>query len=133
MGSFADFEHQVYSLSESELTVKRLNEISLQTSKDYGYFVPGFEDYFERSWIDIIHFFEQPCYVISYCMSNDAAFQIYQRELEEPGAGLELYLQILPRQYEGFFETLEKQGAMESPLAEGRVESTSVIIADFFS
>ena len=131
-GSFADFEHQIYSLSDSELTVDRINEISLQTSKDYGYYVPGYEDYFERSWIDIIHFFEQPCYVISYCMSNDAAFQIYQRELEERGAGLDLYLQILPREYEDFFETLEKQGGMESPLAEGRLESTARIIGEFF-
>jgi len=132
-GSFADFEHQIYSLTDDELTVERINEISLQTSRDYGYYVPGYEDYFERSWIDIIHFFEQPCYVISYCMSNDAAFQIYQRELEEPGAGLALYLQILPREYEDFFDTLEEQGGMESPLSEGRLESTAEVIAGFFA
>ena len=127
-GSFADFEHQVYALSEEEFSIERLQEISLQTAKDYGYFVDGYEDYFSRSWIDIFHFFEAPCYVISYCMSNDSAFQIYQRELEEAGAGLALYRQILPREYDYFLETLEVQGGMESPLAEGRMESTASVI-----
>ena len=129
-GSFADFEQQVYSLPEEELTVENLNAISLQTAKDYGYFEEGAEDYYAMSWIDITHFFEQPWYVISYCVSNDAAFQIYQAELAEAGAGLALYEAILPRESDGFLDTIEEQGGMESPFATGRMESTAALIRE---
>lgn len=129
-GSFADFEQQVYSLPEEKLTVENINAISLQTAKDYGYFEAGSEDYYAMSWIDITHFFEQPWYVISYCVSNDAAFQIYQAELAEPGEGLALYEAILPRESDEFLVTIEEQGAMESPFAPGRMESTAELIRE---
>ena len=118
------------SLPEEELTVENLNAISLQTAKDYGYFEEGAEDYYAMSWIDITHFFEQPWYVISYCVSNDAAFQIYQAELAEAGAGLALYEAILPRESDGFLDTIEEQGGMESPFAAGRMESTAALIRE---
>ena len=131
-GSFVDFERQIYALPEEELTVERINEISLQTSRDYGFLEEGYEDYYAKSWIDIIHFFEQPCYVISYCVSCDAAFQIYQAELDCPGAGLELFNRILPREYEGFADTLREQGDMANPFEPGRMQSTAEVIRAFF-
>lgn len=129
-GSFADFEQQVYSLPEEELTVENINAISLQTAKDYGYFEADSEDYYAMSWIDITHFFEQPWYVISYCASNDAAFQIYQLELAEAGAGLAVYEAILPRETDEFLVTIEEQGGLESPFAPGRMESTAALIRE---
>jgi len=132
-GSFVDFERQVYALPEEELTVERINEISLQTSIDYGYMEEGYEEYYSRSWIDIVHFFEYPCYVVSYCVSCDAAFQIYQAELAEPDSGIELFNRILPRDYDGFSETLELQGEMANPFDAGRMKSTADVIRDYFT
>ena len=123
-GSFAEFEELVYSVDPEELTVEMLNDFSLQTAKDYGYFEPGYEDYYALSWIDITHFFETPFYVISYPVSNDMAMQIYELERQEHGAGLEKYLQMLPRDYDGLLETLSA-GGLDSPFAPGRLEAVA--------
>lgn len=130
--SFADFELQAYALPEEEQTVEKLNKISLETAKEYGYFVEGYEDYYAMSWIDILHFFEQPCYVISYCVSNDAAFQIYEMEKEEQGAGLAAYNHILQWESDDFLLTIENLGNLESPFAPGRMASTAATVEQFF-
>jgi hypothetical protein len=59
-------------------------------------------------------------YIISYVISNDAALQLYQMELEQPGAGLACFEENLDTTAYGFVEFLETAG-LESPLAEGRI------------
>ncbi len=127
-GSFFAFEQQVYSLPDEELTVEKINDISLQVAKDYGYYTEGYDDYYAKSWIDITHFFEYPYYVISYCVSNDAAFQLYEREQAEQGSGLAVYNDLLPRDHDDFLETVTEQGGLESPFAPGRMASTAAAI-----
>lgn len=58
---------------------------------DFGLFDEASAEQAARSWIDVQHFFSAPYYVISYCVSNDAALQIYQLEQETPGAGLKAF------------------------------------------
>lgn len=124
-GSFAAFERAVYEIPAEELTVQTLNDLSLQYAIDYGYFAEGMEDYYAKSWIDITHFFEYPFYVVSYCVSNDAAFQIYRLELADGGAGLDQFNRLLPRRYDGFLDSLKNQSDLESPFAPGRMEKTA--------
>lgn len=131
-GSFAEFERQVYALPEEELTVERINQISLQTSVDFGYCEEGWEDCYAKSWIDIPHFFENPFYVISYCVSNDAAVQIYQMECENQGDGLKEFETLLPRNYDGFLDTVVRQGGLKSPFDDGRMEETAQLVRQFF-
>ena len=38
---------------------------------------------YSRDFVVIGHFYTDPMYIISYVVSNDAAFQLYQMELEE--------------------------------------------------
>ena len=118
--SFADFERAVYAADPTELDADFLNELSLQVAVDYGYYDGYSEDYYALSWIDIVHFFEQPFYVVSYPVSNDLALQIWELEQSEPGAGLQKYLEALPRDYDGMIATAEAAG-LESPFAPGRV------------
>ena len=120
--SFAEFESRVYALSDSELTAEAINAISLDTAKEFGYYDGESEDYYAMSWTDITHFFEYPFYVISYAVSNDAAQQIYALELENAGAGLEKYLEMLPREYETLLDTLAVAG-LASPFAPGRLDA----------
>lgn len=130
-GSFAQFEREVYAIPAEELTVEKLNELSLQNAEDYGYAEEDMEDYYAESWIDIGHFFEYPFYVVSYCVSNDAAFQIYQLELEQSGAGLAQFNSLLPRDNDGFLDTLKAQSDLESPFAAGRMEKTAQTVQEF--
>ena len=129
-GSFAEFEHEVYSRPAAEWTPEALNELSLKLAQDYGYAREGDEDYYAKSWIDINHFFDDPFYVVSYCVSNDAAFQIYELECEKEGAGLEVWKKMLPRNYDGFLETLTEQGGLEDPFAAGRMKEVAELLKE---
>lgn len=122
--AFAAFEKAVYAADPEELDADFLNGLSLQVSVDYGCCDGYSEEYYALSWIDIVHFFEQPFYVVSYPVSNDLALQIWELEQTGRGAGLKKYLEALPRDYDGMIATAEAVG-LESPFAPGRVASTA--------
>ena len=122
--SFAEFEKRVYSVEEP--TLDELNALSLQLAKDYGYYDGVSEEYYAMSWIDMPHFFEQPFYVISYPASAGVALEIYESELEEPGAGMAKYLALLDTEDPGLIGAVREAG-LKNPLSAARVRE----IADF--
>lgn len=119
--SFAEFESVVYSTDPELLSADMLNDLSLRLAVEYGYYDGVSEEYYAMSWTDIAHFFEMPFYVITYPVSNDIAMQIYELEQQKTGLGLEKYLEILPREYEGLIDTAEA-GGLSSPFEPGRIE-----------
>lgn len=124
--SFAAFEHEVYAIGSANLTAEKINEISRQTAIDYGYYEEGYDPFYSESWVDIVHFFEHPFYVISYPVSNDLSMQIYEMELQEEGSGMAHYLSVLERDFSGL-EGLIEAGGFESPFAEGRIEKVAAV------
>lgn len=124
--SFAAFEHEVYAIGSKDLTAEKINEISRQTAIDYGYYEKDYDPFYSESWVDIVHFFEQPFYVISYPVSNDLAIQFYELELAEPGSGMERYLASLERDFTGLMGLVDA-GGFESPFAEGRLEKVAAV------
>lgn len=128
-GSFAEFENRVYALDDAELTAENINAIALDAAREYGCCASGQEEFCALSWVDVTHFFESPFYIISYAVSNTAAVQIYELELASPGAGWDKYNELLPRDYQGFIESLEAVG-LESPFTEGRLERTAQSMRD---
>lgn len=117
---YAEFERRAYELPEKELTEKRLNALFLECMEEFGMGMYGMEDLLAPGWIDIQHFFIAPYYVISYCVSNDAALQIYQTELEK-GDGMETYSDLMHNAAENSILALLDSAGMESPFAKGRV------------
>lgn len=115
--AYASFEHQVYELPAEELTVENIRALFQRTGTDFGLDSWGFDS---RIYVIIEHFFSQPCYVISYVVSNDAAMQLYQLEEETKGAGLKIYTDTLATEQEGLMGYLEEAG-LESPFKEGRL------------
>ena len=126
--AFADFESKAHAIGPDELTAEKLNELALQASQDFGFCPEGFEEFYRYYWMDITHFFEYPFYVISYPVSLDVAMQIYELELQEPGRGQDKYFEILPRDWDTFMETVTN-GGLESPFAEGSMDSIAALIA----
>ena len=127
--SFAEFERQVYAADPEELSAEWLNELSLRLAKEYGYYDGYSRDYYALSWIDIVHFFEVPFYVITYPVSNDLAMQLYALERAQEGAGLDKYLEILPHETSGVVDTA-LAGGLQSPFAPGRLRDVAAMLRE---
>ena len=127
--SFAEFERQVYAADPDQLSADWLNDLSLRLAKQYGYYDGYSEQYYAMSWIDIVHFFEVPFYVITYPVSNDLAMQLYAMERAQEGAGLDKYLEILPHETAGVVDTA-LAGGLQSPFAPGRLRDVAAMLEE---
>lgn len=126
---FNEFENEVWEMSEAELTPDNLNAVYARLANEYGCADGIPEEYLPYIWINISHIFEMPFYVISYCVSCSAAFELYGMELEDPGAGLKAYTKLLKSAADsGFLDILEK-AQLPSPIS---ADSTK-IVADALS
>ena len=127
--AFADFESKVYALGPDQLTAEKLSELYLQSLEDFGACPAGYEFLYRYGWMDTIHLFEYPFYVISYPVSLAVAMQIYELETQQPGLGMEKYFEILPRDYDSFMDTVSN-GGLKSPFDEGSLASVAALIGD---
>ena len=117
--AYASFEYSAYMLPPGEVTAENILALYEKTGTEFGFDSWGWDP---RDLVAITHFYMVPMYVSSYVLSNDAALQIYQLELEESGAGAALLEQQLNTQESYFLAFLEAAG-LESPFAEGRMEA----------
>lgn len=116
--AYANFELQVYQLTGDELNADNVRQLFQNTCTDFG--IPALMvGYF--SYTSVVHFFVSPMYVVSYVVSNDAAMQIYQMELERSGAGLDCYVRNLSTNKPGFMQFLQDAG-LDSPFKPSRLE-----------
>lgn len=115
--ALASFEHQVYSLTGEDLTVQGIQALYEEVFIAYGLDAPQWDS---RDYVCVPHFYESPLYIISYVLSNDAALQMYELELEERGKGLTCFEENLYSAQPYFLAFLEEAG-LESPFATGRL------------
>lgn len=118
---YYDFECRVFAMDESELTPENVNALYYECNSAYGLTTPGFETYDSQGWFDIQHFFIAPYYMISYCLSNDLALQIYQLEQETAGAGVEKYCDMLYTSAGSTLLAFAEANELRSPFDDGRV------------
>lgn len=116
--AYALFEQKVYQLEGDELTAENVYALYAQIGMDFGFDTWGWDS---RDFVMIGHYYTDPLYIVSYVVSNDAALQLYQMEIEESGSGLELYEEKLKTEQTYFLAFLEEAG-LESPFATGRLE-----------
>lgn len=117
--AYADFEQRVYALKGDEITSENIIDAFASVIEDYGFDLFGMD---VSRYIEVPHFFTNPCYIFSYVVSNDAAMQFYQMEAQTAGDGLAHYtaqLDTLEYEFLAFIETAD----LESPFADGRLES----------
>ena len=115
--AYASFEHQVYALTEAELTMESIRQLYAEVADAYGIVTEGWDS---REYVCIPHLYETPMYLISYVVSNDAAFQIYEMELQQKGSGLQCLETNLASTQSYLLAFLEEAG-LESPFATGRL------------
>ncbi len=131
---YAEFEDLAYSLPEDQLNAEGLNRLFLECNQKYGMSLlyMGMEQLLAPGWVDIQHFFIAPYYVISYCVSNDTALGVYERELNE-GDGLELYYELLSQDRESTLPELTEAVGLESPFAQGRIRELTDFLEEQLS
>lgn len=132
-GSFNAFEERAYALAEDEITVENLNRISLEVSEEFGLTGGWSDNYHAKSWVDITHFFEQPFYVISYCVSDSAAFQLYEMEAESKGLGVDTLNDYIDIALEEDFLDLAKDCGMTDPISAETIRGIADTIKDHFA
>ena len=116
--AWAAFEQAAYALPEEERTAERFNALSAECLRAYGC---SDAEQDVLWWTQIDHLFQMPFYMVSYCVSVDAAMQIYELALEDPEAAWDVYCILLDTPDLPFSEALDAAG-LESPFAPGRIE-----------
>lgn len=117
--AYAAFEHRVYTMPIEDVTAENIRKVFEEVAADYGFDTWGFDS---RDYVTITHFYTNPLYTISYVVSNDAAFQLYQMEQDESGSGLKLYKNNLNCGDVPFLTFIEDAG-LTSPFTPGRAAS----------
>ncbi len=115
--AFASFEQRMYDLQGDELTETHLRKLYAEVAESYGFDSLGYCDW---EFVTINHYYTNPMYIISYIVSNDAAMQLYQMELEEAGRGLACFEENLATEAAYLLEFLDSAG-LKSPFEPGRV------------
>lgn len=121
-----EFEHQAYALDEKELTIETLNSLYSELLKEYGLT----DDYKGLDWISVTHLFTSPFYVISYCVSDSAAFELYNMELKKSGSGLEMYMRLLDESTNYDFLDLLEECGMSSAISADTIKEIAATLAD---
>ena len=127
--AYASFERQAYGLTGDELTVENVCALFTDVAAEFGFDVWGVDGQY---FVGVPHFYTNPMYVFSYVVSNDAALQLYQLEKEESGAGLAKYQENLATEEAYFLAFLESAG-LESPFAEGRIQTVRETLEDILT
>jgi len=124
----AAMELNMYALAEEELTVENLERIAMEQAVAFCLVEPEEQESQKRSWVQILHMFVVPLYTFSYATSMDVSLQIWERYLEDPGAAMEAYHQMMLREDQtAYFENLEAAG-LSSPFAPGRMQKLTELL-----
>lgn len=122
--ALASFEQQLYNLHDDALTAEAVENLYADVCAAYG--ISG-ENWDSRSYVTIGHYYTNPMYIISYVVSNDAALQLYQLELEQKGKGLACLESNLSTTQGRFLAFLEEAG-LQSPFDSGRLTSVKELL-----
>lgn len=131
-GSYNEFEERVYRLPEQDVTLENINKIYLESAEAFGMVDKDWKDFYALQWIDVEHFYQSPFYIIGYCISNDAAMQIYQKEVTAKGSGIDYYFKMLRRSPDMTYLDTVEQAGLESPFTEGRMAKVASLFEYLF-
>lgn len=130
-GAFIN-ELETYVYTTDGVTLQDINTEAMVLAQKYGLVAEDELRTELEDWVNISHFFLHPCYYISYATSAAAAFEIWQRSLEDFEEAVDLYLRFTSLGFEdGFLETLEEAG-LGNPLTPGSVKQTADSLMTYF-
>lgn len=116
--AYALFEQEVYRLEGAELTAENVQKLYQKIGTEFGFDSWGWDP---RDFMTVEHFYTNPMYIISYVVSNDVAFQIYQLEREEEGTGLAVFEHCV-ESGDSYVVDFAQHYGLESPFGKGRID-----------
>lgn len=117
----ADFELRLYELPEEEVTADHIVKLYAQVGTEWKLtYIGGFN---KQDLLMTLHYYLSPMYMLSYSISGDAALQLYELEVQEAGAGLRCYEEILASDQVQILSLLEEAG-LRSPFEPGAIEKS---------
>ncbi len=122
--AYASFEQQVYGLTGEDLTVENVQALYGRIGREFGFDSWNWD---ERDFVTLTHYYTNPMYIISYVVSNDAAFQFYQMEQQEAGSGLSHFRQNLNTEEQYFLSFLQQAG-LTTPFDEDRPAAVAALL-----
>ena len=122
-----DFQIRAYRLDDSA-TGADLAQLYAQVLHEYGYY-SIFGEY-DPTWFEVTHFFDAPFYTISYVTSATAALELGKMESEEPGKGLQVWLNMLSTNRDQSFEDFLKESGIDSPFESGRIQQCAEFLEE---
>ena len=125
--AYAEFERKIYALPAHLVTGEKLLSVYEQVCRSYGF---DSMEWDPRDMITVPHFYSNPMYIISYVVSNDAAMQFYQMELDTPGAGKTAYENSLDTEETCFMAFLSESG-LQSPF--DRIADVRTLLEQVFA
>ncbi len=126
------FETAVYSLEPEEVTLEKLNEIAKYAALELGFNTEGANAY-SLSWFEYQHIYLYPMYYSAYTISNDAALQVLEAELDNPlEGGIEAYLRVIDRDPSKTFVENIEAAELESPFAKDRAKKLAELMDRVF-
>lgn len=117
--AYAEFEHKLYEMTGDALTAENVAALYAEVGREYGFDSWAWDS---RDFVTVTHFYTEPMYVISYVVSNDVAFSLYQLEKAEEGAGIACLLDNITSS-ETYILTFAETAGLEDPFAPGRLEA----------
>ena len=125
---YALFEHNVYKLSEDEISEANVIDAMLRAADSIGLnreaLVPDPDSgvYHPLDYVMIPHLFISPSYVESYCTSVAVSLELYFLEKSDTGKGVDVYLKLINREGSPLmFEDYIEEAGLISPFAAGFV------------
>ena len=126
---YAEFELRAMELENP--SVQDLNALMWQLYQEYG-LDEMWDEESVVDWVDITHLFEQPFYVISYPVSACCALEIYERELEQSGAGTACFLRMAQSPEIGLVAAAKEAG-LQNPVTDQRVREVTEFLSNVLS
>jgi len=119
-GFYATFEHIAYGIPLDEISRSSLNDAVALAADKIGINSNILNDIY---YVMIPHVFLYPFYVQSYCTSVTVALEIYFEELDDEGAGFEIYEELITREDTSMtFEEYLTDAKLTSPFEENHLK-----------
>ncbi|MEZ4357475.1 MAG: hypothetical protein R2876_02435 [Eubacteriales bacterium] len=126
---FDEFQVAVYNAPD--MTLDEINLLYEDISSEYGIDYTSDNEYLKYIWVDVSHNFESPMYYISYATSAVAAFNIWEKSLDDRDGAIDTYLKLVSSgEGEDYLDVLE-ECSLNNMLDDNNIKCISETVAEY--